>query len=262
MKAAITAAIVALLVSAMSATAAFVVTSKNIKNGTIQTVDISAKAKQALKGNRGPRGPQGLPGLDGRPGLTGLTGPAGPQGPPGPRGLPGFDGLDGDEGPQGAAGPLGPMGPKGAKGEPGAGVHVTGSVAEWADLPATGALGDAYIITSTGHLAVWDGTQWVDTGLVQGPPGGLSGYEIREGAPVAITENDDVVSATATCPATKVAIGGGASLATDGAGGGIRFAQSYPTVDGDTYGWRVTVVNNWLEATTLTAYAICASPAS
>jgi hypothetical protein len=56
MKSAIIAAIVAMLVSAASATAAFVVTSKNIKNGTIQTVDISANAKRALKGNRGPRG--------------------------------------------------------------------------------------------------------------------------------------------------------------------------------------------------------------
>jgi len=45
-----------LLVSATSATAAFVVTSKNIKNGTIQTIDISSAAKKALRGQRGPRG--------------------------------------------------------------------------------------------------------------------------------------------------------------------------------------------------------------
>jgi hypothetical protein len=51
-----------------------IVTSKNIKNGTIQTVDISAKAKRALKGNRGPRGFQGARGL------PGATGPAGPKG--------------------------------------------------------------------------------------------------------------------------------------------------------------------------------------
>jgi hypothetical protein len=37
------------LIAAGSATAAFVVTSKNIKNGTIQLVDISAKAKEALR---------------------------------------------------------------------------------------------------------------------------------------------------------------------------------------------------------------------
>jgi hypothetical protein len=77
MKAAIISALVAFVVSAGSATAAFVVTSKNIKNGTIQTVDISAKAKRALKGNRGPRGAQGLQGVQG------VAGAAGPQGPPG-----------------------------------------------------------------------------------------------------------------------------------------------------------------------------------
>ena len=86
MKSAIIAGIVAMLVSAASATAAFVVTSENIKNGTIQTVDISAKAKRALKGNRGPRGPVGPPGASGINGLSGPAGPAGPAGAPG-----GFD---------------------------------------------------------------------------------------------------------------------------------------------------------------------------
>jgi hypothetical protein len=67
-KAAIIAGIVAMLVSAASATAAFVVTSASIRNGTIQTVDISAKARRALKGNRGPAGGRGP------------RGPAGPAG--------------------------------------------------------------------------------------------------------------------------------------------------------------------------------------
>ena len=39
-------ALAVVLVTASSSTAAFVVTSKNIKNGTIQTVDLSAKAKR------------------------------------------------------------------------------------------------------------------------------------------------------------------------------------------------------------------------
>jgi hypothetical protein len=60
------------LVAAGSATAAFVVTSKNIKNGTIQLVDISAKAKKALRGQRGPRGLQGIQAITevGSPGTT------------------------------------------------------------------------------------------------------------------------------------------------------------------------------------------------
>jgi hypothetical protein len=78
MKNALIAAVVAAVVAAGSGTAAtLVVTSKNIKNGTIQTVDISAKAKRALKGNRGPRG------FEGPLGVPGTAGAPGPQGPPG-----------------------------------------------------------------------------------------------------------------------------------------------------------------------------------
>ena len=96
MKNALIAAIVAAVVAAASSTAAtIVVTSKNIKNGTIQTVDISANAKRALKGNRGPRGLAGAPGQQGAQGLAGAQGPAGANGA------------------NGAAGPIGPQGPPG-----------------------------------------------------------------------------------------------------------------------------------------------------
>ena len=55
MKSALIAAVVAAVVATASGTAATIlVTSKNIKNTTIQTVDINANAKRALKGNRGP----------------------------------------------------------------------------------------------------------------------------------------------------------------------------------------------------------------
>jgi hypothetical protein len=79
---ALIAAVVAAVVAAASSTAAaIVVTSKNIKNGTIQTVDISAGAKRALKGARGPRG------------FPGARGSQGAQGPPGPQGLQGIQRL-------------------------------------------------------------------------------------------------------------------------------------------------------------------------
>jgi hypothetical protein len=91
MKNAVIAAVVAAVVAAASGTAAtIVVTSKNIKNGTIQTVDISAKAKRALTGSRGPRG------LAGPAGVAGAAGPAGPAGAAGPQG------AKGDRGPSGA----------------------------------------------------------------------------------------------------------------------------------------------------------------
>jgi hypothetical protein len=79
---ALIAAVVAAVVAAASSTAAtIVVTSKNIKNGTIKTVDISAGAKRALKGARGPRG------------FPGARGSQGAQGPQGPQGLPGIQRL-------------------------------------------------------------------------------------------------------------------------------------------------------------------------
>lgn len=67
-------AVVALGVGAASATAASLVTSKNIKNGTIQMVDMSASAKRALKGNTGA---PGAPGSVGANGANGAQGPAG-----------------------------------------------------------------------------------------------------------------------------------------------------------------------------------------
>jgi hypothetical protein len=75
MKNALIAAVVSAIVAAASGTAATImVTSKNIKNGTIQTVDLSAKAKKALKGNRGLRGVAGTPGPAGPQGIQGAPG--------------------------------------------------------------------------------------------------------------------------------------------------------------------------------------------
>jgi hypothetical protein len=69
-----------------SAVAASVITSKQIKDGTIQTKDLSKKALKALKGKKG---------------ATGAAGAAGPQGPQGAQGAQGVQGLKGDTGPRG-----------------------------------------------------------------------------------------------------------------------------------------------------------------
>ena len=63
---------------------------------------------------------------------------------------------------------VGPPGPPGPPGAPGAGLHITGVLPSAADLPPTGALGDAYLIA--GDLYVWDAA-WVNAGPIQGPPG-------------------------------------------------------------------------------------------
>jgi hypothetical protein len=244
--------------------------SRDIGNGAIRRVDIAPATVASLRGRRGPVGPRGAQGTAGATGPQGAVGPAGSQGAAGPAG---------PQGPAGAAGATGP------KGDPGAGVHVTGSVATAAELPATGNDGDAYIALDTGHLHVWDGDEWIDTGLVRGPAGpqgeqgpqgvpgpegpagptgpagadgGLEGYELVTGTPVAVAVEDFVVSASAACPAGKVVLGGGSDAAV--LDGDMFVVRSRPTLTGTTYGWSVSVLN-YGGANTLTAYAICANAA-
>ena len=53
---------------------------KQVINGSLQTNDLSNRARAALKGNRGPRGPVGSAGARGAQGATGVTGATGAQG--------------------------------------------------------------------------------------------------------------------------------------------------------------------------------------
>ena len=235
------------------------VQSRDIKNGTIGRADIADAAEAALRGRRGPQG---------------VAGPAGPAGP---------QGATGAAGPQGPAGAQGAQGPKGDVGE---GLHVTGSVADAADLLELDAeVGDAYIVTATDHLHIWDGDEWVDVGLVRGPvgaqgatgpagpegpqgpigpmgaagaDGGLAAYEVVTGTPLAVLASDFVVTAAVTCPAGKVVLGGGANVGDPG--GEVFLTTSRPTVSGTTYGWSVTAVNYGGD-NTLTPYAVCANAA-
>jgi hypothetical protein len=243
--------------------------SRDIANGTIVRADIRAAVLSSLRGARGPAGAQGPRGE------TGPQGPAGPQGAAGPQG---------PQGTPGASGATGAVGPQGAKGDPGSGVHVTGSVPTAAELPDDASEGDAYIVTATGHLHVWDGDDWIDTGLVRGPEGpagatgpagpqgpqgpagptgpagadgALAGYQIVTGPPVAIAGTDFVVSASANCPAGKVATGGGVSIADPE--GFVLMVESRPIGLGT--GWFVSVANLSEDANSATPYAVCANAA-
>jgi hypothetical protein len=63
--------------------------SAQVRNGSLQTKDLSKRARKALKGNRGPRGPAGAAGAAGARGATGPTGAQGIQGIAGTPGTPG-----------------------------------------------------------------------------------------------------------------------------------------------------------------------------
>jgi hypothetical protein len=69
----VVAIVAVVLASTGSAIAASQITSKQIKNGTIQLADISKSARKSLEGGRGPEGAPGAPGPAGAPGAPGAT---------------------------------------------------------------------------------------------------------------------------------------------------------------------------------------------
>ena len=87
-------ALVALGVGATSATAASLITSAQIKDGTIKIRDLSPalQAKVKLAGKPGPQGATGANGANG------VNGKAGANGQPGANGKPGANGHDGRDG--------------------------------------------------------------------------------------------------------------------------------------------------------------------
>ncbi len=75
--------------------------SAQVLNGSLQSVDLSKKARASLRGSRGPAGPQGETGAAGAQGPKGDTGATGAQGPQGPKGDNGATGVQGATGPEG-----------------------------------------------------------------------------------------------------------------------------------------------------------------
>ena len=75
-----------------SAVAASMITSKQIKDGTIQVRDLSRSARSALGGARGTAGARGPRGLEG---AAGAAGPAGARGATGDQGVGGATGAPG-----------------------------------------------------------------------------------------------------------------------------------------------------------------------
>ncbi len=134
------------------------VTVEFIYNGTTWEVT-------ATTGRRGPQG------------VKGPQGPIGPQGPKGDRGFTGPQGVPGPSGPQGSLGPQGPSGPSGPQGERGGSIRISGTVPNTNVLFAIAgaSVGEAYIVTASGHIWIWDDcpgpAQWMDAGPFVGPQG-------------------------------------------------------------------------------------------
>jgi len=118
-------------------------------------------------------GPIGDTGYTGSRGSDGATGATGSLGYTGSIGTTGYTGSFGDTGATGATGPIGYVG---SKGSDGTSITVLGSVTDITYLngpvaTVTGTLGDGYVLTSSGHLAVWTGSSFTDVGNVTGPSG-------------------------------------------------------------------------------------------
>lgn len=193
----------------------------------------------------------------GEAGARGEQGPPGPQGDRGLQGPAGADGERGEKGERGDPGPTGPQGPRGDTGQAGVdGISVTATpVARGnADCPQGGTRFDAA-----------GGTAYACNGA-DGAAGESSGLTDRQ--LVTATEQwgrqCDYWSctpwgsstATARCPAGKIAIAGGFSVPDERDQLGNWLGS--PTVSrpsADASGWVVTVTGH--VSGSVTAYAVC-----
>lgn len=107
------AAMAVIVAAGASAGSAGLITSAQIKNHTIQFVDISPNAAHALRGQRGALGLNGSQGITGVNGANGLNGPKGDKGDTGAAGtastVPGPKGDTGATGPPGLSGINSPL---------------------------------------------------------------------------------------------------------------------------------------------------------
>lgn len=205
-------------------------------------------------------------------GARGAQGQRGAQGPAGPKGDTGATGAQGATGAAGPQGPQGPAGAKGATGDVGAGLAIVGTVADAASLPASGDVGDAYLVS--GDLYVWTGSAWTNAGPVKGPkgdqgatgatgPAGPAGPQGVAGAPgaagtAAVTTHTQAYQlaagdsdlVTVSCGTGQKAVNGGFE-----SNGNIFSEDSFPTANDD--GWSQFLVNLDDADLSGTAYAIC-----
>ena len=126
-----------------------------------------------------PRGSQGIQGMQGPVGVAGISAyqVAVASGYSGSEAqwllsLVGAQGMQGMQGIQGTQGIQGEVGPQGA------GLNIKGVDTYTNIISSVGTIGDMWVASDTAHGYVYDGTAWVDIGLLQGPKGdtGNDGY--------------------------------------------------------------------------------------
>ena len=132
--------------------------------------------------NMGPIvGPQGIQGIQGEPGEDGADGKDGTNGTDGADGKSAYqiwldegnfgtedDFIEAITGPQGVQGIQGPQGPIGTQGPVGEGLDIVDELEDPSELPATGRVGQAYLIDN--ELWVWltDATTYTNVGQLTG----------------------------------------------------------------------------------------------
>lgn len=162
--------------------AALKITGRNVVDGTLETRDLSKKARAALKGAIGPQGE------DGQQGQAGSQGQAGPQGQIGPQGA---------VGPQGQTGPKGDTGAKGDTGEKG----DTGTVdtSNFFDKAAS----DARFLGLTAKADDADRLDGLDSGAFV--RNSARTFHVRADGPTAVANGTrllDAITAAAASPAS------------------------------------------------------------
>lgn len=147
-----------------------------LDEGNIGTIPEFLESLKGAKGDQGEKGEKGDPGVagpkgdTGAPGLRGLKGDKGDQGEVGPQGPAGKDGTVTfadltEEQKNSLKGETGPQGPKGDPGKDGAGIALKPTASDCTKV------GDAYIDQATGHIMIFNGSQFVDGGEIKGPKG-------------------------------------------------------------------------------------------
>jgi hypothetical protein len=177
-----------------SATAALVITGREVKNETLTSVDVrngsllarDFKVGQLPAGRTGAPGAPGLPGPQGVPGeigpagatgatgATGAAGPAGEQGPKGDKGDTGERGATGLPGPRGFPGLQGPVGPA-AQVQAASFTLKTTTV----ELTAVATEQEGYLFCGAGQYAVGGGYQTMTSAFVH-----TDAIHIMQSAPV------------------------------------------------------------------------------